>query len=568
VGLLVLLARSAAAQFSQLAPTDDGSQLYFVSTVRLASEASLNLPATTTAIYRMQGGVIQRITVPSPYSTGNPELYQGNPQVSGDGNVFSYTEYQGCSGGSACITQPSTSDSPLSVGGAAYGTPLAGLAQISRNGRFVYNALLFPGFTFPQAANVIELHDLQSGTTVHPPLQPANWRQAVTSDGRVLGFDLNTGALVLWSAQSSQILTTAETAGPAIINDAGTWVVYQTAQTLAVYHLRALQLSSGRDVLLASSAAPFDASISNDGNLVAYLTVPGIAGVTQVFTVHPDGTGNAQLTSLPQAVSEAVITGGGATLFAVTGSGMVQIDSVSGKVQELIAQTPQCSAGFIALIPGSILPIRGSGLTNFTQTAPVPLPTELDGVQVLAGGVPQPLLSISPTEIWFQVPFEMATAAAISVGLENTSVFAGCAAVTVPVVTRDPYFFDSAMLIAAHQDFGSLVALDSPALPGEVIHTYAVGLGAVTPAMTTGIPTPVGSLFPLAGPFECHTGYLLDGPALGVDFAGLAPGMIGIYQVDIQMPATSDTNWMFVNCGTPGNAVERSGGGLPVAVSQ
>jgi hypothetical protein len=29
-----------------------------------------------------------------------------------------------------------------------------------------------------------------------------------------------------------------------------------------------------------------------------------------------------------------------------------------------------------------------------------------------------------------------------------------------------------------------------------------------------------------------------------------------------------DTGWMLVNCGTPGNALQRSGGGLPVVSSQ
>src|ERR1035441_2837519 len=45
LALLLLLAGSAPAQFSGLAPTDDGSQLYFVTMVRLASELSQNLPA-------------------------------------------------------------------------------------------------------------------------------------------------------------------------------------------------------------------------------------------------------------------------------------------------------------------------------------------------------------------------------------------------------------------------------------------------------------------------------------------------------------------------------------------
>jgi hypothetical protein len=377
LALLPLLAGSAAAQFSGLAPTDDGSQLYFVTTVRLASEQ--NLPATT-AIYRIQGGVIERITVPPPSSAGSTELYQGNPQVSSDGNVFSYTEYQECIGGSSCIIHPTMSDSPLSVGGKAYGTPLAGEAQISRNGRFVFNALLFPTSSYPAGSNVVELHDLQTGTTVQPPVQPAASRQAVTSDGRVLGFDPQTRALILWGPQGAQSLTTSEQPAIAIIDDAGTWVVYQTVQTLAMIHLRALQLSSGRDVLLASSATGFDASISNDGTLVAYVNVPGIGQVAQVLTIHPDGAGEAPLTSFTQEVTEAVIAGGGGTVFAVTGSRVVAVDSVTGAVQELIGPAPVCTAGFRGLIPGSILPIRGSGMADSMQVAPVPLPSELDGV--------------------------------------------------------------------------------------------------------------------------------------------------------------------------------------------
>src|SRR5271157_2158823 len=80
LALLLLLAGSAFAQFSGLAPTDDGSQLYFVSNVRLASELSQNLPATP-AIYRIQAGAITRMTMPPPYSTGSPQGSQGNPQV-------------------------------------------------------------------------------------------------------------------------------------------------------------------------------------------------------------------------------------------------------------------------------------------------------------------------------------------------------------------------------------------------------------------------------------------------------------------------------------------------------
>jgi uncharacterized protein (TIGR03437 family) len=555
-GLVFLLAATASAQFSELAPTNDGSQLYFVTSLRLVSESSLHLP-TSPAIYRIQGGAIERITVPPPMSAGNPHLSQGDPEISADGNVFSYTEYQECEGGSSCITYPTTSDSPLSIGGQPYGAPLAGSAQISRNGRFVWNDLEF-GFTFPAQADVRQLRDLQAGTTVTVPIAFANVRQAITSDGRLLGFDPQTRALTLWSTSGASILTTTEQPATAIINDAGTWVVYETVMTLAEIHLRALELSTGRDILLARSASSFNASISDDGALVAYLAVPGIGQTTQVLTIHPDGTGGAVLTNFAQPVDTAVLAGLAHTVFAVTGSRLVQIDAQSGTVQELIGSTPVCAPGFLALMPGSILPIRGSGLAGSTLSAPTPLPYTLGGVRVLANGSPLPLLSVSPTEVWFQVPFELPIQPSVSVQLANTSQFAGCPATVVDVVPSYPYFFGS----VAHQDFSSLVTNASPAQPGEWIHLYAVGLGVVTPALATGIPAPLDRLYPIANPFECHGGYDVSGQPITVGFAGIAPGMIGIYQVDIQMPY-APIGGLSINCGTPGNTTERGGAEIP-----
>jgi len=482
--------------------------------------------------------------------------------VSADGKVFSYTEFQDCIGGSACITRPSTSDSLLFIGGQSYGAPLAGVAQISRNGKLVLSALEFPGFTSPPQADILQLRDLQTATTYTVPILPFN-RQALTSDGHVLGVDPQTWALETWSsADGIRALSTTEEPTNPIINDGGTWVVYDSDVSSTTVHLRALELRTGRDVLLATSGSAFNASISDDGTLVAYLAVPGINQPTQVFTIHTDGTGGAQLTTFPEGVDTAVLEGSGAAVFAVTGGRLVKIDTPGGGVQELIGPTPTCSAGFLALIPGSVLPFRGTGLANASLVGTIPLSTELAGVQVLADTTPLPLLTVSPTEVWFQVPFDMVLRPSVGVRLAHESVFEGCPTATVQVVSRYPYFLGTIV----HQDFSGLITSAYPAHLGEWITAYAVGLGAVSPAIATGIPAPSDKLFPLAAPFECHTGYLPDGPPLQVGFAGLAPGLIGIYQVNVQMPdAPVEGGWLFVNCGTPGSATERHGFGLPIS---
>jgi uncharacterized protein (TIGR03437 family) len=177
-----------------------------------------------------------------------------------------------------------------------------------------------------------------------------------------------------------------------------------------------------------------------------------------------------------------------------------------------------------------------------------------------------PILSVSPTEIWFQVPFNLPVGSTPTVAVEQSSLFNGCSGGAAQVVERAPYFFNGGGLTAAHQDFSGLVTMQAPAKPGEVVTFWGVGLGAVTPEAQTGVSTPLAPLYRLAAEFECHSGPLVDGPALDVLFAGLAPSMIGVYQVSVRMPEPAPgTSFVFVNCGTPGSATERHGGLIPVA---
>ncbi len=80
-----------------------------------------------------------------------------------------------------------------------------------------------------------------------------------------------------------------------------------------------------------------------------------------------------------------------------------------------------------------------------------------------------------------------------------------------------------------HEDFRALITDDSPAIPGEVIHLYATGLGPVTQPQQTGVPA--SGPVPLVEQRPCTDGSTLL-------YAGLAPGLIGYYQVDARLPAS------------------------------
>jgi len=73
---------------------------------------------------------------------------------------------------------------------------------------------------------------------------------------------------------------------------------------------------------------------------------------------------------------------------------------------------------------------------------------------------------------------------------------------------------------------GSLNTADAPATRGQAITLYATGLGAVERR---------GSLEHAVSPVEAT----LEGRALTVQFAGLAPGFSGLYQINLIIP--SDT---------------------------
>ena len=569
---LLVAANCAQAQFSNLAVTDDASQVYFATNLRLVAEASQDLP-TGAAIYRIANGVIERVTVPPGVNPLPFHTYaHGNPQVSADGRVFSYTNYSNCYGGSACITFPSTSASFLTVHGQPYNQPLKGEAQISRNGRFVLNYLT-TCCPIPAQPDFIQFRDLQTGTTSQPPSPPAGRRQAITSDGTALLLNRQTGSLVLWTPQSVRNLSTLAPAKSGIVNDLGTWIVYE-ASAGSKADLRAFEVATGRDVLLASRSVEFwntpvfDASISNDDATVLYVAAPESGQPSQIWTIRPDGTGRRQLTTFPQDVSEAILSGNGQTAIAVTGGRLVSIDIATAAVRELIPATPTCYTVVQSLAPGSLFPLMGTALAASTRTASPPLPTELGGAQVLMNGTPLPLLSVFPTRIWFQVPFEASPGTAATLTVNYGSPFNGCS-VAIPITGRSPYLLpdSTGSVIFIHQGFSGLITAQLPAQPGEVVTAYALGLGGVSPSVPTGVPTPIDQLYPLNWPFACYQGSAFqDGSPLDVPFAGLAPGMIGIYQLNIRMPDPLPSGTLLVlNCGTPGNIYERGGGFIPIA---
>jgi uncharacterized protein (TIGR03437 family) len=82
---------------------------------------------------------------------------------------------------------------------------------------------------------------------------------------------------------------------------------------------------------------------------------------------------------------------------------------------------------------------------------------------------------------------------------------------------------------------GSLISATNPARAGQVIIVYATGLGATQPAVGAGEASPSSSPAVASRTVSAYVG----GQTASVEFAGLTPGPVGLYQVNLRIPATA-----------------------------
>jgi uncharacterized protein (TIGR03437 family) len=95
--------------------------------------------------------------------------------------------------------------------------------------------------------------------------------------------------------------------------------------------------------------------------------------------------------------------------------------------------------------------------------------------------------------------------------------------------------FADGRLIAQHADAtATLVDATHPAIPGEVLVMYLLGMGPTNPVIASGAPAP--STEPLAR-VTTQPEVTVDGQPADVLFAGLTPTFSGLYQVNFIVPA-------------------------------
>ncbi|HWC95417.1 MAG TPA: IPT/TIG domain-containing protein [Candidatus Sulfopaludibacter sp.] len=187
-----------------------------------------------------------------------------------------------------------------------------------------------------------------------------------------------------------------------------------------------------------------------------------------------------------------------------------------------------------AVAPGELLTLFGTNLASASTVAPaIPFPTTVGNVQVLINNVAAPIYYVSPTQISAIVPYGVTGGIAqVQVVNDGTasnavSMFIGMTAPGIFTVPPGGLGYGATL----HQD-GSLVTTQNPAQPGETVSVFVTGLGAVSPTISDGAAGPGSTLSFTSNTITSD----INGTAATVTFSGLAPGLAGLYQVNVTIP--------------------------------
>ena len=190
------------------------------------------------------------------------------------------------------------------------------------------------------------------------------------------------------------------------------------------------------------------------------------------------------------------------------------------------------AAGFaqgLPLAPGSIISIFGAGFAEEeTVAGQLPLGHQLGGVSVTFGRETAPLFYVGPGQINAQVPFSALPGSTATVVVNAQGKLSAPQRFLIAPV--QPNIFEQDGTAFATDQASQRISPENPARLGQPLQIFATGLGLVDQSTGTGSASPPSST--VLNPVRVRIGGI-DAP---VSFQGLAPGLVGLYQINVFLP--------------------------------
>jgi uncharacterized protein (TIGR03437 family) len=201
---------------------------------------------------------------------------------------------------------------------------------------------------------------------------------------------------------------------------------------------------------------------------------------------------------------------------------------------------------------GGLFSIFGRNLGTNATAPSSGLPTILGGTCVTLNNSPLPLMMTSPTQINAQIPPDLALGSSSGSNSSNSSSSTARFSLVVRSIDKKAasnassmsitkyapaVFVDEDTSVSVFHADGSPVTKDHPARRDQKLVMYATGLGPTKGGkVTAGKPVPADPPA-VTDPVEVFFGDpRYKQSAVIVDWSGLAPGSIGIYQLDLRVP--------------------------------
>ena len=407
-----------------------------------------------------------------------------------------------------------------------YQGALAPSAQrvISNSGVVVLTTSAPFGPTFAAAATDVYTMNIV-GTNLHPLTHFGNpnfyaANATISADGSLIAFESNFSdqgpqlTNQIWVIQPNgpglrQLSTGPDGASNPSISGDGSVVTYVQSGQIKRAH------TSGDSTILTltnlSTSLPRDPVVSDDGLQVTFTLGPQFGSPAAVYRIS---------------------TGTPTDLRAFVGVYIPRLLNNNGVAS---------AAGYGAPSPGSLISVYGAGLglDELTQANGLPLATSLNGLSLLVNGAPAPLLAVTPWQINAQLPQTVAP----GIATFQVRYVSGSAmpSISAEVKTNSPANFvlpstqnrlSYTQAAAFHAGTAIAADMDHPAAAGETLEIYGLGLGMTDPVVDAGVASPN---FPPARALQIPR-VQIGGHDATVTFAGLTPGLVGIYQVNAMVP--------------------------------
>ena len=191
------------------------------------------------------------------------------------------------------------------------------------------------------------------------------------------------------------------------------------------------------------------------------------------------------------------------------------------------------------VVPGGIATLFGTNLTSaagINLSSGLPLPTIFLKDSLTTGNESVALFAVDNVngqqQINFQVPWEVASGPNASFTVNNNGT--PSASFSAAVLAAQPGIFNYSV---GNDTFGAILHANfqladtgHPAKPGEIVLIYCTGLGAVASPPADGA---AGN----GQPTKTTPTVMIGGTHAVVSFSGLAPGFVGLYQINVEVPA-------------------------------